>query len=256
MNYYKLINNTDFIGIATSCDFRRYQKKHNIILGCDENSAQYIQIGDLLYHDNWLCPVTTDNIQYTEAKIISIEKEGYDLLLEATQKGKVFPPPFEWETEEIMDEASEVEPDPVEEITIEYAKDQKIKEMSKACNQTIEKGIDVTLSDDQSHHFSLTTQDQLNLISLQTMIISGQTSIPYHADNEPCRFFSSDELKIVLTAAMNYITYHESYFNSLKTYINSFEDVESISKIEYGIEIPEEYQTDVLHQLIASKEQS
>ena len=126
--------------------------------------------------------------------------------------------------------------------------------MSKACNQTIEKGVDVTLSDDQSHHFSLTTQDQLNLISLQTMIISGQTSIPYHADNEPCRFFSSDKLKIVLTVAMNYITYHESYFNSLKTYINSFEDIESISKIEYGIEIPEEYQTDVLRQLIASKE--
>ena len=225
MKYFKLLKNNEFLNIAPSHDLRKFQLKHKILLSCDINSAQYIQLGDLLYHDNWLCPVTTDKIPYTEAKIISIEKEEYNLLLEATQKGGGIPSPSEWETEEIMDEASEVEPDPIEEITIDFVKDQKIKEMNNTCNQTIEKGVDITLSDDQSHHFSLTTQDQLNLISLQTMIISGQTSIPYHADNEPCRFFSSDELKIVLTAAMNYITYHESYFNSLKTYINSFEDI-------------------------------
>ena len=254
MNYYKIIKNSDFIGIATSYDFRRYQKKHNILLACDENLAQYIQIGECLYRDNWLCPVTTDKIPYIEAKIISIEKEEYDLLQKSVKAGEevILPPTLDEDVEEDMAE----EVDPVKEVTLDFIKEQKIKEMSKACNQIIEKGVDVTLSDDQSHHFSLTTQDQLNLISLQTMIISGQTSIPYHADNEPCRFFSSDELKIVLTAAMNYITYHESYFNSLKTYINSFEDIESISKIEYGTEIPEEYQTDVLRQLIASKEQS
>ena len=101
LNYYKLINNSDFIGIATSHDFRRYQKKHGIILACDENLAQYIQIGECLYRDNWLCPVTTDKIQYTEAQIIAIEKEEYDLLLEATQKGEEIPSPSEWETEGI-----------------------------------------------------------------------------------------------------------------------------------------------------------
>lgn len=252
MKYFKLLKNNEFLNIATSHDLRKFQLKHKILLSCDINSAQYIQIGDLLYHDNWLCPVTTDNIQYAEAKIISIEKEEYDLLLESVKAGEevILPPALDEDVEEDMAE----EVDPIKEVTLDFIKEQKIKEMSKACNLTIEKGVDVTLSDDQSHHFSLTAQDQLNLISLQTMIISGQTSIPYHADNEPCRFFSSDELKIVLTAAMNYITYHESYFNSLKTYINSFEDVESISKIEYGVEIPEEYQTDVLRQLIASKE--
>lgn len=255
MNYYKILEGKNFIGVGTSSDMRKYQKKHNIILISDENSAEYIQIGDSLYHDNWLCPVITDKIPYAEAQIIAIEKEEYDLLFEATQKGEEIPSPSEGKTE-IMDEASEVETDSVGEITVEYVKSRKVAEMSRECNKTIEKGVDVTLSDGQPHHFSLTTQDQLNLISLQTMIISGQTSIPYHADNEPCRFFSSNELQIVLTGAMNYITYHESYFNSLKVYINSFEDIESISKIEYGIEIPEEYQTDVLRQLIASKEQS
>lgn len=249
MKYFKIIFNDEFIGVGTSLNFRKIQKKHGILLACDESEAQYIECNSMLYRAEWMVTDPNQVIGNQFAQVIEINKDEYDALYNAVESGE------EIEIEISQDEEETVEPDPVEEITIEYVKDQKIKEMSKACNQIIEKGVDVTLSDDQSHHFSLTTQDQLNLISLQTMIISGQTSIPYHADNEPCRFFSSDELKIVLAAAMNYITYHESYFNSLKTYINSFEDIESISKIEYGIEIPEEYQTDVLRQLITSKEQ-
>ena len=43
---------------------------------------------------------------------------------------------------------------------------------------------------------------------------------------------------------------------SLKNYINSLEDIETIGSVEYGMEIPEEYQSEVLKSLISSSEDS
>jgi len=42
-------------------------------------------------------------------------------------------------------------------------------------------------------HFSLTTQDQLNLMNLGTMART-QNLIPYHADGEECEFYTSEEI--------------------------------------------------------------
>lgn len=57
MNYYKLINGETFVGIATQYDFREYQKKHGILLACDEETAQYVQVEESLYHAEWMKPV-------------------------------------------------------------------------------------------------------------------------------------------------------------------------------------------------------
>ena len=245
VKYFKIIFNDEFIGVGTSLNFRKIQKKHGILLACDESEAQYIECNSMLYRAEWMVTDTNQVIGNQFAQVIEIDKDEYDALYNAVESGE--------EIEIYQDEEETVESDPVEEITIDFVKDQKIKEMSKACNQIIEKGVDVMLSDDQSHHFSLTTQDQLNLISLQTMIISGQTSVPYHADNEPCRFFSTADIQAVLTGATKHITYHESYFNSLKAYINSLDEIETVGGIEYGVDIPDDYQTEVLQTLLSQK---
>lgn len=44
----------------------------------------------------------------------------------------------------------------------------------------------------------------------------------------------------------NYITFHTTYFNSLRDYIKSLTDIEDVMAIEYGVEIPVEYQSEVL----------
>ena len=46
------------------------------------------------------------------------------------------------------------------------------------------------------------------------------------------------------------ITYNTTYFNSLRDYINSVTTEKELSKIKYGIEIPEEYQSEVLKSLL------
>lgn len=132
-----------------------------------------------------------------------------------------------------------------------YRKSSTISKMSAACNATIISGIDVTLSDGNTYHYSLTIEDQINLMNLQSMVVSGAETVPYHADGEECRFYNAADFTLIVQAATAWKLYHESYFNSLRGYIQSLETDEEFDTITYGMEIPEEYQTDVLKQLIA-----
>lgn len=248
MTYYKLISGTTFVGVATQHDFRVFQQKHQIILACDEEVAQYVQSADKLYRANWMVPVTTDKISYETVEVIKIDEEEYNILLDAVETGK------EIEIEQTPDLPTVDEPvlDPNEGVTLEYIKASKIAEMNYACNKVIVNGVDVTLSDGNTYHFALTTQDQLNLITLSSMVAAGQTMIPYHADGELCRYYSVEDITLVMDTATAHKTYHVTYFNSLKVYIESLEDIAEISAISYGVAIPEEYQSDILKAILVS----
>lgn len=247
MNYYKLISGTNIIGIGLSLDLRRFQNKHRIILLCNEESAQYIQYKDVLYHDNWMLPITTDTVAYETAEVIRIDEQEYNTLkaaLETEDKIVVEPEtPVEEEPEYV---------DPNEVITVDYVKGVKIAEMSNTCNKVITNGFDVILSDGNSYHFSFTAQDQLNLITLSSMVARGETQIPYHADGELCRFYSAEDINTIIATATQFKTYQVSYFNALKAYIESMTDIETIGAVVYGIEIPVEHQSDVLKVFLAA----
>lgn len=222
MNYYKLISNSAFIGVATSYDFRCYQKKHKILLACDENTAQYIQIGEKLYHDSWLCPVKTDMVQYAEAQIISIEKEEYELLFEATEKGEEIPSPPEDDSRDY----SKIQTDPIEEITVAYAQQQKINELTQAYSEAIAKGVDVVINGRQIH-YTLTPQDQLNLIALADLANAGEKNLPY----------SAEEIQAIAEAANQHKIKQISHLNSLRSYVESLTDLNEIKAVTYDIEI-------------------
>ena len=126
----------------------------------------------------------------------------------------------------------------------------KTAEMSAACRAAIVAGFDVTLSDGKDHHFSLTVEDQLNLNALFGLLAAGAEQVPYHADGETCVYFTAADMQVVVQEATAHKTYHESYFNSLKAYIASKRTAASVHAIEYGTEIPEQYQSDVLKALL------
>ena len=248
MNYFKLINGSTFVGVATQHDFRVFQQKHKIILACDEEQAQYVQCGETLYRANWMVPVTTNRVSYETVEVVRIDKEEYDILYEAIEKGE----DIEVRPEQPAPEEDAPIVDPNEEVTVDYVKTTKIAEMNFVCNKVIENGIDVMLSDGNVYHFSLTTQDQLNLITLQSMIVDGETMIPYHADGELCRYYTVEDISVVMDAATAHKTFHVTYFNSLKVYINALTDMTEIASVQYGMDIPEEYQSDILKALYAS----
>lgn len=121
--------------------------------------------------------------------------------------------------------------------------------MNSKCNKMIVDGFDIKLSDNNIYHFSLTLQDQLNLITSAQMISNGVQKIPYHADGCVCKYYSINDMGKIIEMANLFKTYHISYFNSLKSYIESLQDMEIISAVSYGDEIPEEYQSTVYVEL-------
>lgn len=248
MNYYKLISGSEFIGVATQHDFRVYQKKHSLLLVCDEQTAQYVQCGNALYHAGWMSSIVTDAYSYETVDVIRIDKEEYDILYKAIDNGEgvIIQP------EQGVFEEEQIPVDPSEVATVDYVQNAKIAEMNAACNMAIENGIDVMLSDGAVKHFSLTTQDQLNLITLQSMIAAGETQIPYHADGELCRYYSVEDITTVMDAATAHKTFHVTYFNSLKVYVNALDNISDISAIQYGTIIPDEYRSDILKAICAS----
>lgn len=113
---------------------------------------------------------------------------------------------------------------------IEKVRTIKIDMMSSICHNNIEQGITINNS-----HYSLTSNDQIEMIKLESMIkMNSEAPVFYHADGEKCRLYSADEFLAISTAALGWITYNRTYFNLLKSEINEMTNVHEIIKINYG----------------------
>lgn len=150
-----------------------------------------------------------------------------------------------------------VEPEPIPdpepyEPTLDEMKQQKINEVSAACKETIYSGVDVELPTGSTEHFSLKEEDQINLFGKQAQITAGVRQLEYHQDGHPCRYYTVEEMTAIIAAAMQFVSYHTTYCNSLYTWINSVEDKEDLQKITYGASIPIEYQSEVLQTYLLS----
>lgn len=253
MNYYKVINNDRQIIdvlIDNNITYVKWQNVNKLLISCDEQEAEGFLSSDCMsvYHTENFSKLPSD-VDFIEVILKEITEDDYNLLRKALDESKPIEPEPEPEPEPTP-EPEEPKPD---DDTLQLVKSGKVSEMSKVCNNTITNGFDVVLSDGKSHHFSLTTQDQLNLITLTGLVSSGETSIAYHADNELCKFYSAEDIACITNYATQFKIYHVSYFNSLKAYIEALEDVKEISSIEYGTDIPEEYQSEVLKALLRQR---
>ena len=139
------------------------------------------------------------------------------------------------------------EPGPVEPYVPTLAELQASKkaEVSAACEQVIYGGITVDLPDG-AEHFSLTEKDQINLFGKRAQLAAGADRLEYHQDGHPCRYYSAVEMQQIITAAMEHVSYHTTYCNSLNMWISSTESAEELESIYYGADIPENYQSEVL----------
>lgn len=238
MKYYKIMTfENKFIGAVSSSNFVRYSFIGNSYMRCDERKGEYVVYDGITYRAAWMAPVKTDR-SYIEAQVIEISQEEYQIFIDAIEHN-----------EEIPDEQEDIPPlpEPVDEIeaeTIEFIRSSKLAEMSYQCQKTIESGIDINIRG-ESKHFSLTAQDQLNLMTLNVMAQT-QDLVPYHADGETCVFYTANEIAQIIAAVNEYKIYQTTYYNALKNYINSLETIEEIAAITYGTPIPDEYKSEVL----------
>lgn len=140
--------------------------------------------------------------------------------------------------------------------TLEDIKAEKISEMNMIQQNVIQEGINVTLTDGSVEHFTLTANDQISLMGLQTMIASGAEQIPWHTSDQTqhCKYYNNTDMALIVSAAMQYVSYHVTYFRDLRIYINNLEDKELVEAATYGMTIPDEYQSDILKDMLAAME--
>ena len=252
VNYFKLINGRNFVGIASSLDFLKLQQKHRLLLLSDVEHGQYISVGGTLYRDQWMAPVTDDDIHYEVVSVIEIDEEEYNALYESMDSGdEVIVEPEIVETPE-----DEIPSDPNDEVTLEFIQEKKIATLSRQCQEAIVNGVDVELSSGEIKHYSLSVEDQLNIASMVTMLQQGVSAVPYHADGELCEYYSTEDMQRIATSATEWKTYHITYFNSLKNWVSSMDTVEDVASVTYGDEIPSEFCSVVLNQLMQAQEMS
>ncbi len=75
--YYKVLKDGKVIDVLDHLVFVKYQKKHNIMLVCDESEAQAIVSSDgaYIWHLDWLYKVPVDG--YDTVELIEIDEYEY-----------------------------------------------------------------------------------------------------------------------------------------------------------------------------------
>ena len=214
MKFFKIIKDKEFIGIGTTRDMRKFQKKHNVLLMCDENEAQYIQYGEDLYHAYWMEAVDGD---YITADVIRITEDEYKYLESAIESNE--------EIKLAEEPVVEYEPavDEIEELTIDFVRASKISELKHHCNKAITNGVDIKLSDGETRHFSMSLEDQINLL---TMAYLSDESV-----------YSSKDMKTIIAETNAFKNSHIAKFKKLESRVNSLNAIQEVSAVNYHEEV-------------------
>ena len=242
MKYYKIILDNSFIGAIHSGLFVTEGQTRRRLFYSDEIRGQYVSYNGILYHDYWMQPVDGSRT-FVQAQIIEITENEYNIYIDAINNNE----PIEDDDDDDDIPTPIPEPTPEQAADLEFVREAKLLEMSRDCRAAIEVGFDLIIRG-ETYHFSLTTQDQLNLMNLNLMAQTEQL-IPYHADGEECVFYTPEEIREIISAATSFKNYQIAYHNALKVYINTLDNIEDIGAITYGTPIPDEYKSDVLRVL-------
>lgn len=130
----------------------------------------------------------------------------------------------------------------------------KLSEISTACNAVIINGVDIKLGE-ETVHFNLSIEDQSNINNLFRVVELGGSEFPYQSDGGICRVYSASEIVQIYIAAQTLITTQTTYHNELKQYVQSLDNAESISAVEYGMTLPEPYFTEMNEKMAVAQQQ-
>ena len=257
MVFYKITHNQDIIDVNTneSINYVRYDRYHQSLKICGSGSDDIIGIvssdNSAIYHLVGY-PEIPDTVlgEFIDVQMFEISEEDYTVFKKALEEEKEIIDPDPYIPPEPEPTPEEQEREEEYRRSLQFVKDKKIEYMSYLCHQTIENGILITLSDGLEHRFSLTENDQANLMERQAQLMAGATQVSYHADGELCTYYSAEDMTAIIQASIFHKDYQTTYFNSLKHYINSMTDKNEVSAVEYGIEIPEQYQSQPLKDLL------
>lgn len=179
------------------------------------------------------------NTEYDlEAEKTKLDAKGADYKIETIDVSGI-------EQFDKVEVSSEQEAEELINPKIETFINRKITELSDICQQTIFNGIDVTMSDGTTKHFSLKIEDQMNLNGLVSQIslgnIKAEDGVPYHADGEICTMFSIADFTLIANTASAFKVAQTTYCNHLMSYVKTLTSKEDIEAVTYGQELTGEF---------------
>ena len=113
----------------------------------------------------------------------------------------------------------EVEQVVVENPTIDYVRTSKITELRRDCNKVITDGVNIKLSDGETRHFSMSLEDQINLLTMA-----------YVADES---VYSTEDMKTIIAETNAFKNRHIAKFKQLESRVNSLNTIEEITAVTY-----------------------
>lgn len=211
---FKVIHNNVVVDILKNVTYVRYLTKSGKFVNTDKTSAHGFRSSnmDTVYIlEGNACPPGKNLLV---VKLLKITETEYDNL------------------KTLMKSQTSIEADST---VLKHARQLKISELSAVCNDVITSGIHVLLSDGNYHDFRLTVEDQLNLASFQTQIASGTKKILYHETGKLVRWFTAEDMKLIIAAADRHKLRHTTYYNLLKHCIHNMYNKDDIESVYYGI---------------------
>lgn len=256
--FYKITHNQTIVdvNIDTMINYVRYNKYNQSLMICKPTDRDIIGIvssdSSVIYHLEG-CPEIPNTVlgEFINVQIVEISEEDYIIFKKTLDEQKEIIDPDPYIPPEPEPTQEEIEAEEAYKKSLQFVKDSKIEYMDYLCHQTIVNGIDVVLSDGETHHFTLKEEDQINLFGKMKEIEMGATRVSYHANNSDnndnrCVYYNAEDIQTIFSTGFFHKEFHSTYFESLKYYINSMESLEVISAVYYGMEIPEEYQSEPL----------
>lgn len=110
----------------------------------------------------------------------------------------------------------------------------KIAELSTTCNDCINRGLSMLMSNGEKKEFSYSIEDQSNISEMFNAILLGATAYPYHANGETCQMYSAQDIVIIYSTLSAFKTSQITYFNQLKQYMKTLQSIPEVESIIYG----------------------
>lgn len=232
---YAVMKDGKVIDAVEVLSYCRYAARSEMVLRCTENDQPEGIISErtgVCYHvDGWprFPDVIADSVDTVE--LMEIDETTFKALVEALDNGEPAP---------------SIQPDEVpENPSVEWLKADKIYKLSKACNESIVAGFFCTISDGATHHFGWTLEDQANFTSRMIQLMSGMVqTCDYYDYDGTCLILTASDMQIIAGTADANTSYFRAYYHCLVMMVNAMEDVESVRDVEWGVSVPDQYQSE------------
>ena len=133
------------------------------------------------------------------------------------------------------------------------ARNDKLAELSAACEAAINAGTKVKFSDGSERLVTYDIKEQANIKELFDAARMGAPAYLYHTPSGDCMMYSAADIFAMYSTLARYKTQQLTYHNKLKKYVQSLDIVPAIQAVKYGDPLTGEYLEDY-NTLIAEAE--